>query len=63
MSSTNFVGKKKRNLKQYFDNNAAEVFTPNQRSMPKRQGLFKNKSKGKSFKKELNAKQTSNVKR
>lgn len=48
------MGKKKRNLQQYFDSNPAELFTPNQRSLPKKKTLFRNKSKGKSFKLEQN---------
>lgn len=46
VSSTNYVGKKKRNLQNYFDSNPAELLTPNQRSLAKKK-MFRNKSKTK----------------
>jgi hypothetical protein len=51
VSSANFVGKKKRHLQDYFDNDPGLIMTPNQRSVPKKKSMFGNKSKGKSNKK------------
>jgi hypothetical protein len=51
VSSANFVGKKKRHLQDYFDNDPGLIMTPNQRSVAKKKSMFGNKSKGKSNKK------------
>lgn len=52
VSSSNMLGKKRRNLQEYFDIAHNQVVTPNQRSLPKYKNIFAQPKRDKSVKKD-----------